>query len=40
MYEELYKNGRNHSFPTNYIYCSICESLVFILKNGHNSYCY
>src|SRR4051812_37676156 len=30
MYENLYENDKVHGFPTNYIYCSVCDSLVFI----------
>src|SRR5438034_5364080 len=33
MYGKLYEDGRMHSHPTNYIYCSICDSLIFIPEN-------
>ncbi len=34
MYGKLYENDRYHGFPTNYIYYSICDSLVFISENS------
>ncbi|CAG8786126.1 4609_t:CDS:1, partial [Cetraspora pellucida] len=34
MCEKLYEDNKVHSHPTNYIYCSICDSLVFISENG------
>ena len=34
MYEQLYESGHVHGYPTNYIYCSVCDSLVFIPENG------
>src|ERR1044071_8478279 len=30
MYGKLYENDKVHDYPTNYIYCSICDFLVFI----------
>src|SRR3954469_20385055 len=30
MYGKLYENDKVHSYPTNYIYCSVYDSLVFI----------
>src|SRR3954471_10928525 len=30
MYRKLYENDKVHGLPTNYIYCSVCDSLVFI----------
>jgi hypothetical protein len=38
MYGNLYESDKVHSFLTNYIYCSVCDSLVFISKNGHSGY--
>jgi hypothetical protein len=40
MYGNLYESNKVHSLPTNYIYCSVCDSLVFIPENGYraNSY--
>ena len=35
MYGKLIeRSDRVHSLPTNYIYCSVCDSLVFIPENG------
>jgi hypothetical protein len=34
MYGKLYENDKVHGYPTNYIYCSVCDSLVFISENG------
>src|ERR671929_831094 len=35
MYGKLIeRSDRVHSYPTNYIYCSVCDSLVFISENG------
>jgi hypothetical protein len=34
MYGKLYENEKFHSLPTNYIYCSVCDSLVFISENS------
>ena len=36
MYGNLYESGRNFDLLSNYIYCSICDSLVFISENGHS----
>jgi hypothetical protein len=36
MYGNLYESDKVHSFPTNYIYCSVCDSLVFIPENGRS----
>src|ERR1043165_8633980 len=30
MYGKLYENDKVHTIRTNYIYCSVCDSLVFI----------
>src|SRR5581483_6542541 len=30
MCGKLYENDKVHAHPTNYIYCSVCDSLVFI----------
>ena len=30
MYRKLYENDKVYGLPTNYIYCSVCDSLVFI----------
>jgi hypothetical protein len=40
MYRILYKSDRYHGLPTNYIYCSVCDFLVFISENSRidNSY--
>src|SRR5919206_4333410 len=35
MYGKLIeRSDRVHDYPTNYIYCSVCDSLVFIPENG------
>src|ERR1044071_6316332 len=34
MHGKIYEGGRDNGFPSNYIYCSICDSLVFIPENG------
>ncbi|CAB4419703.1 unnamed protein product [Rhizophagus irregularis] len=34
MYGKLYVDDRIHNHPTNYIYCSICNSLVFTPANS------
>ena len=31
------RSDRVHGIPSNYIYCSVCDSLVFILENGYSS---
>ncbi|GBC15878.1 uncharacterized protein OCT59_021442 [Rhizophagus irregularis] len=33
-YRKLYKDDRIHGLPTNYIYCSVCDSLVYTPANG------
>src|SRR6266498_5636358 len=40
MYGKLYENDKVHGLPTNYIYCSVCDSLVFIPGNGYNTRIY
>src|SRR5256885_16170843 len=41
MYGKLYENDKIHnSYPTDYIYCSVCDSLVFIPGTGYNSRIY
>ena len=30
MYGKMYEDDKVHSHPTDYIYCSVCDSLVFI----------
>src|ERR1043165_4066238 len=34
MHGKLYDGGRANGFPSNYIYCNVCNSLVFIPENG------
>ena len=37
MCGKLYENEKVHTGqPTDYIYCSICDSLVFISETGYN----
>src|SRR6266496_546617 len=37
MYGKLYENDKVHNgYPTDYIYCSVCDSLVFIPGTGYN----
>ena len=36
MYGKLYENDKVHTNRTNYIYCSVCDSLVFIPGTGYN----
>src|SRR3954451_20055683 len=37
MCGKLYENNKVHTgHPTDYIYCSVCDSLVFIPRNGYN----
>ena len=37
MYGKLYDScNRNYGLPSNYIYCSVCDFLVFIPENGHS----
>jgi hypothetical protein len=38
MYGNLYESDKVHSLPTNNIYCSVCDSLVFIPENGRSGY--
>ena len=41
MYGKLYENDKIHNgYPTDYIYCSVCNSLVFIPGTGYNSRIY
>src|SRR5947209_9682415 len=40
MYGKLYKNDKVHGLPTNYIYCSVCDSLVFISENSRRDHFY
>src|SRR3954454_18445264 len=40
MCGKLYENDKVHGLPTNYIYCSVCDSLVFISENGRSDYSY
>ena len=41
MYGKLYENDKVHNgYSTDYIYCSVCDSLVFIPGNGYNSRIY
>ena len=36
MYRKLYKNNKVYNgCPTDYIYCSVCDFLVFIFENSH-----
>jgi hypothetical protein len=38
---KLYKNNKVHTgYPTDYIYCSVCDSLVFIPRNDYNARIY
>ena len=30
------RSDKVHGLPTNYIYCSVCDSLVFISEKDHN----
>src|SRR6266498_968046 len=38
MREKLYKNDKVNALPTDYIYCSVCDFLVFI-PEGNYSVC-
>src|SRR6266540_6681069 len=38
--EKLYKNDKVHAYLINYIYCSICNFLVFISDTSFNIYIY
>ncbi len=37
MYGKLYENDKVHGLPTNYIYCSVCDSLVFIPETFYST---
>jgi hypothetical protein len=39
MHGKLYDGGHGGVFPTNYIYCSVCDSLVFISEKARNAHC-
>ena len=39
MYGNLIeRSDRVHGLPSNYIYCSVCDSLVFISENGRGGH--
>src|SRR3954451_10337513 len=41
MCGNLYESGKVHTgHPTDYIYCSVCDSLIFIPGNGYNARIY
>ena len=40
MCGKLYENDKVHGLPTNYIYCSVYDSLVFIPGNDYNARIY
>ena len=41
MCGKLYENDKVHpGHPTDYIYCSVCDSLVFISENGRRDHSY
>ena len=41
MYGKLYENDKIHNgYSTDYIYCSVYDSLVFIPGNGYNFHIY
>ncbi len=40
MYEKLYENDKVHTYPTNYIYYSVCDSLIFISNTSFNIHIY
>src|SRR4051794_32380115 len=41
MCGKLYENDKVHiGHPTDYIYCNVCNSLVFISRNGYNACIY
>jgi len=40
MCEKLYENNKVHAYRTNYIYCSICDSLVFISDTSFSTHIY
>src|SRR2546430_6363975 len=35
MYGKLYESDKVYSYPTNYIYCSVCDSLIFTPENDY-----
>src|SRR6266498_5647553 len=37
IYGKLYENDKVHGLPTNYIYCSVCDSLVFIPETFYST---
>ena len=37
MYGKLYESNKVNTLLTNYIYCSVCDSLVFVSKNYYNA---
>src|ERR1043165_9323291 len=39
MYGKLYENDKVHTIRTNYIYCSVCDSLVFIPGTFYSNFC-
>src|SRR5581483_9266957 len=40
IYGKLYENDKVHGYLTNYIYCSICDSLVFIPYTSFSAHIY
>ncbi len=36
MCKKLYENDKVHAHRTNYIYCNVCDSLIFIPENNYN----
>src|SRR6266542_4409734 len=40
MREKLYENDKVNTLPTNYIYCSVCDSLVFIPGGNYSAHLY
>src|SRR5687767_16007753 len=40
MYGKLYENDKISCRPTNYIYCNVCDSLVFIPSNYYSDRLY
>src|SRR5581483_10727433 len=40
MCEKLYENDKVHTHPTDYIYCSVCDFLVFIPKGNYSTHLY
>jgi hypothetical protein len=39
MYGKNYEIGRESNFPISYIYCTVCDSLVFIPESAYSSAC-